>query len=190
VPDASLLLAVGSTRLTPGEARQVEELQELAAELGIAEHVRFHDYVPDDDLADTYRAADVFALSSRYEPFGMTAVEAMACGTPVVVTTAGGLWQLITWGSEGIYADPNDREAFGIAIATVLQHPAVARQLSMLGSARARASFTWNGIAQELLAVLDGVERRDDRWLPALTGGTDGGNGAEPARADWVRAGS
>jgi mannosylfructose-phosphate synthase len=120
----------------------------------------------------------------------MTAVEAMACGTPVVVTTAGGLWQMITWGTEGIYADPNDAEAFGIAVATILQHPAVARQLAELGSARARASFTWNGIAQQLLAVLHGLERRDGRWLPAMARGLEEVVGSGPTRADWVRAGS
>ncbi len=86
----------------------------------------FRDYIPDDQLADYYRAADVFALSSRYEPFGMTAVEAMACGTPTVVTTEGGLWEQVTWGLEALYANPFDPEAFGHAIATVLQHPRVA----------------------------------------------------------------
>ncbi|HMP07873.1 MAG TPA: glycosyltransferase, partial [Lacipirellulaceae bacterium] len=70
------------------------------------ERVMFRDYIADDDLADYYRAADVFCLCSRYEPFGMTAVEAMACGTPTVVTTEGGLWEHLTWGLEAIYANP------------------------------------------------------------------------------------
>jgi mannosylfructose-phosphate synthase len=190
VPDASLLLAIGSTLPTPGEARQVDELRDLAQDLGIADRVRFDDYVPDDALADTYRAADVFALSSRYEPFGMTAVEAMACGTPVVVTTAGGLWQQITWGTEGIYADPNDPEAFGIAIATVLQYPAIAHQLAHYGSERARGAFTWNGIAQQLLAALDGAEHEDGEWL-ARRAGLDPSRGHHTtAGAEWAHVGS
>lgn len=153
VPDARLLLAVGSTEPTAGESAQVEILQRLAEELGIAEHVVFHDYIPDDLLADTYRAADVFALSSRYEPFGMTAVEAMACGTPAVITTEGGLWEMVSWGTEAIYANPVDPEAFGHALATVLLYPRVAGQLARFGSHRARSSFTWNGIAQQLVAM-------------------------------------
>lgn len=81
---AKLVLAVGSTEPTPREFEQVEELKESARKLGIAERIIFRDYIPDEELADHYHIADVFALSSRYEPFGMTAVESMACGTPTV----------------------------------------------------------------------------------------------------------
>jgi mannosylfructose-phosphate synthase len=153
VPGTHLLLAIGSTDPTPGEIRQVDELHRLAGELGIADNVLFRDYIPDDLLADTFRAADVFALSSRYEPFGMTAVEAMACGTPTVITTEGGLWEMVAWGMEALYANPLDPEAFGHAMATVLLYPRVAQQLARFGSHRARSSFTWNGIAQQLVAV-------------------------------------
>lgn len=151
VPAARLMLAIGSTEPTPGEIRQVEELQRLAAELGISDRVDFHDYIPEEALADAYRMADVFALSSRYEPFGMTAIEAMACGTPAVITTEGGLWEMVAWGLEALYANPLDAEAFGHAIATVLLYPRIAEQLARFGSQRARSSFTWNGIAQQLL---------------------------------------
>lgn len=153
VPGARLLLAVGSTDPTPGEHRQVEELRRLAAELGIGDRVLFRDYIADEQLADTYRMADVFALSSRYEPFGMTAVEAMACGTPAVVTTEGGLWEMVAWGLEALYANPLDVEAYGHALTTVLLYPRVAAQLARFGSNRARATFTWNGIAQQLVSL-------------------------------------
>jgi mannosylfructose-phosphate synthase len=191
LPDARLLLAIGSTTPTPGEARQVEALKELAGELGIADRVLFHDFVPDELLADTYRAADVFALSSRYEPFGMTAIEAMACGTPAVVTTEGGLWEMVAWGAEAIYADPLDPPAFGHAIVTVLRYPRVARQLARFGSHRARATFTWNGIAQQLINLLQdvGTSRnvgRSPRGRDALSGAsfTDG------PEVEWVPVGS
>ena len=158
VPGARLVLAVGSTDPTPGEQLQVDALRGVAAELGLEDRVVIRDYIPDDELADNYRAADVFALSSRYEPFGMTAVEAMACGTPTVVTTEGGLWEMVTWGLDAIYADPFDPDAFGHAIASVLEYPRIAAQLSRGGSLRARARFTWNGIAQQVLNVLQRVE--------------------------------
>jgi mannosylfructose-phosphate synthase len=163
VDDARLLLAVGSSEPTESEARQVDELRSLAAELGIERRVLFRDYIPDDLLADYYRAADVFALSSRYEPFGMTAVEAMACGTPAVVTTEGGLWEQVTWGLEAIYANPFDPEAFGHAIAPILLYPRVSQQLSKYGSQKARAQFTWTGVAQQILALLHDVERGDTK---------------------------
>lgn len=155
---ARLLLAVGSTEPSQREVEQVEELKALAKDLGIADRVLFRDYIPDEMLADYYRAADVFALSSRYEPFGMTAVEAMACGTPAVVTTEGGLWEQVTWGLEAIYANPFDPQAFGHAIASVFQHRRVSDQLAKFGSQKARAKFTWTGIAQQLLAALQGSE--------------------------------
>jgi len=193
-PDARLLLAIGSSTPTPGELVQVDALKRQAADLGIADRVTFLDYVPDEELADLYRAADVFALSSRYEPFGMTAIEAMACGTPVVMTTGGGLWEMISWGTQALYEDPNDPAAFGHAIATILRYPKVARQLSRLGSEHARASFTWNGIAHHLINRLQDAGER--RRLASMTRGLDR-IPLEPGQADeatveheWTPVGS
>ena len=155
VPDARLILAVGSTEPSSRELEQINELRELTVELGLEHVIMFRDYIPDDQLADYYRVADVFALSSRYEPFGMTAVEAMACGTPAVITTEGGLWEQITWGLDGIYANPFDPSAFGDAVSNVLQYPRVAAQLAKHGSQKARARFTWSGVAQQLLRVVE-----------------------------------
>lgn len=157
VPEAKLLLAVGSTEPNDDERQLIEGLKQLAAELKVRDQVIFRDYIPDALLADYYRAADVFALSSRYEPFGMTAVEAMACGTPTVVTTEGGLWELIRWGVDALYENPFEPSAFGHAIATILKHPRVARQLASGGSQTARARFTWTGVAQQILHVLDNI---------------------------------
>ncbi len=158
IEDVRLLLAVGSTEPTEDETKQIDQLRQLADELGIRDRVLFRDYIPDEALADYYRAADVFALSSRYEPFGMTAVEAMACGTPAVVTTEGGLWEQLTWGLEGVYANPFDPESFGHAIASVLMYPRVRDQLAKFGSQKARSYFTWTGVAQQLLRMLQSVE--------------------------------
>jgi mannosylfructose-phosphate synthase len=158
IPDAKLLLAIGSTSLNADEMTQLETLRSIAVECGVIENILFRDYIPDEYLADYYRAADVFALSSRYEPFGMTAVEAMACGTPTVITTEGGLWEQIHWGADAIYANPNDWEAFGHAICQILQYPAIADRLAKYGSQRARARFTWTGVAQQILEVFENAE--------------------------------
>jgi mannosylfructose-phosphate synthase len=166
IPEARLVLAVGSTLPNEMETEMLDGLQQLAAELNISERVVFKDYIPDDQLADYYRAADVFALSSRYEPFGMTAIEAMACGTPTVVTTEGGLCEQVAWGIESLYANPFDTEAFGHAIAAVLQNPAVSAQLSKFGPRKARSRFTWSSVAQQLLVALDSRsgERLESDW--------------------------
>ncbi len=158
--EARLVLAVGATTPNETEIEMIRSVHRLADDLGIADRVVFKDYITDDQLADHYRAADVFALSSRYEPFGMTAIEAMACGTPTVITTEGGLCEQVAWGIEALYANPFDPEAFGHAIAAVLQHPQVSAQLSKFGPRKARSRFTWTGVAQQLLISLE--TRRGD----------------------------
>jgi mannosylfructose-phosphate synthase len=160
VPDARLVLAIGSTAPNAIEQELLESFRQLADELAIADSVVFKDYITDEELADHYRAADVFALSSRYEPFGMTAIEAMACGTPAIVTTEGGLCEQLAWGIEALYANPFDPEAFGQGICFILQYPGVAGQLSKFGPRKARSHFTWTGIAQQLLIALE--SRQDD----------------------------
>jgi mannosylfructose-phosphate synthase len=84
----------------------------------------------------------------------------MACGTPTVVTTEGGLCEQVAWGIEAVYANPFDPEAYGHAIAAVLQHPRIASQLAKFGPRKARSHFTWTGIAQQLLRSLE--TRRGD----------------------------
>jgi mannosylfructose-phosphate synthase len=138
----------------------LDELKHIAKQTGFADRVMLRDYIPDDRLADYYRAADVFALSSRYEPFGMTAVEAMASGVPTVITTEGGLWDQVTWGVEAVYANPNDPDAFGHAITQILAYPQVASQLSDNGAKKARSCFTWTSISQQIVNFADEASPR------------------------------
>ncbi|MEM1211314.1 MAG: glycosyltransferase [Planctomycetota bacterium] len=151
--DAKLMLAIGSTEPNEAEQEMVAGFKALCDELGIADRVIFGDYIPDDQMPDYYRMADVFCLCSRYEPFGMTAVEAMACGTPTVVTTEGGLWERLDWGLNALYANPFDPYEYGSAIHHILQHPKVVQRMIHDGSHRARADFTWIGIAQQVIRL-------------------------------------
>ena len=162
VDDVKLLLAPGSEAPDDDERRQVQELKDLAGQLGVSDRVIFRNYITDEELPDYYRIADVFALSSRYEPFGMTAIEALACGTPAVITTQGGLWEQVRWGVEAMYEDPFDPEAFGYAICAVLRLPRLAGEMAKYGPRKCRADFTWIGIAQRLLRTLQQVPARND----------------------------
>lgn len=154
-PDTRLVLAIGGERLEPAEEQILGACRALASELGVSERVSFTGFVPDENLAELYRAADVFVLSSRYEPFGMTAVEAMACGTPTVVTTHGGLFRTLRFGISGLFADTFDAMDLGITILKPLRHPPLAERLSRYGAETARSLFTWTGVAQQLLNALE-----------------------------------
>ena len=131
------------------------ELKELTAQLNLQNKVQFGNFIPDDQLADYYRAADLFVLSSRYEPFGMTAIEAMACGTPTVVTVHGGLYRALTFGQNALFADPLDKEDLGTTMLKVFRHPELRRRMSRMGALKARSLFTWTGIAQQLIAAVE-----------------------------------
>lgn len=154
VPDARLIAAIGSEDSARDEAG-IAELKVLAGELGIADKIVWVQYVPDEDLPNHYRAAGVFALSSRYEPFGMTAIEAMACGTSTVVTVHGGLFDLIDFGDQALYADPNRPAEFGTMLALPMLYPRLAHELSVKGSRFARRNFGWTGIAKRILTIFE-----------------------------------
>ncbi len=155
IPEAMLHLAVGGTELNANEQKILDELKVLVAKYQLESRVKFSGFVADIEMADNYRAADVFVLSSRYEPFGMTAIEAMACGTPTVITTHGGLFRAVTFGRHALYADTFDKEDLGIMIAKIMRHPKLAHRLSRMGAHKARSLFTWTGIAQQLTSLIE-----------------------------------
>jgi mannosylfructose-phosphate synthase len=160
IPDARLIAAIGSDD-SKQDKEGLEELKSLAKELGIADKIIWRPYVPDEELADYYRCASVFALSSRYEPFGMVAIEAMACGTPTVITRHGGLFELITFGKQALLADPNRPTEFGTMLALPLLYPELAKEISVEGARYSRKNFGWTGIAKRKLEIFDELIRRN-----------------------------
>ncbi|MDX1686618.1 MAG: glycosyltransferase [Candidatus Promineifilaceae bacterium] len=156
VPEARLVAAIGGEDSEQDDAG-VADLRELAEELGINDRVKWVQYVPDEDLANYYRGAAVFALPSRYEPFGMVAIEAMACGTPTVITVHGGLFDLIDFGHHALYADPNRPLELGTMLAMPMLHASLAQELSVEGARFARRNFGWTGIAKRILGIFDSV---------------------------------
>jgi mannosylfructose-phosphate synthase len=154
-PEAMLHLAVGGAELNADEEKILADLRERAARSEYRDRIRFGSFIPDAELADYYRAADLFVLCSRYEPFGMTAIEAMASGTPTVVTVHGGLYRALSFGRHALFADPFDREDLGITMAKVFRHPRLRQRLARMGAHKARALFTWTGIAHQLVGAVE-----------------------------------
>lgn len=154
VPDARLIAAIGSDD-SARDKKGIDGLKKLAKELGIEDKIVWRPYIPDEELADYYRAAAVFALASRYEPFGMVAIEAMASGTPAVVTVHGGLKDLIDFGNQALFADPNRPEEYGAMLAMPMLYENLALEISVEGARFARRMFGWTGIAKKMLAIFD-----------------------------------
>lgn len=158
LPDVDLFMAVGHEDRNSQEQARYDKLLAKRDRYKLQDRVTFAGFIPDEELADYYRAADVFVLPSRYEPFGMTAVEAMACGTPTVVTIHGGLYRILEYGIHTVFTDPFDKEDLGITMMKALQYPSLRRRLSQSGSQIARSRFTWTGIAQQLLNAVESLE--------------------------------
>ena len=154
-PTAVLHLAIGGEDANPSEQKLYRELRELADKSVAPDRIKFDSFISEDDLPDYYRAADMFVLSSRYEPFGMTAIEAMASGTPTVVTVHGGLYRALTFGRHALFGDPFDREDLGITMAKIIRHPRLRSRLARMGAHKARSLFTWTGIAHQLVAAVE-----------------------------------
>ena len=155
-PKAVIRMAVSAESSDPSDDEQLQELFDKVAEYGLQDRVTIYESLDDEIMPDFYRTADVFVLPSRYEPIGMTAIEAMACGTPTVVSTNGGLYRAVTFGQDALYADSTDKYELGIAILQALKFPALRNRMAREGTRRARSLFTWTMIAQQLLIAVEG----------------------------------
>ncbi|MCO6185278.1 glycosyltransferase [Rhizobium sp. L1K21] len=161
-PDARLVLAAGAN--SDSDIALLDQYKQIASEAGVMDLISWRGYVEDADLADSYRAPGVFALPSRYEPFGMTAVEAMACGTPTVVTVHGGLYEQIEFGRHALVADPRRPEEFAAMVNLPMQYPWLRDTLAVEGARFARRAFGWTGIARRTLQIFEHFKGRYDAY--------------------------
>ncbi|MFQ6014412.1 MAG: glycosyltransferase family 4 protein [Anaerolineae bacterium] len=118
--------------------------------LGLKRDVRFLGFVPDEDLPALYTLADLFAFPSHYEGFGLPALEAMACGTPVVASDRASLPEII--GDAGLLVSPDDREGLATTMARAWGDGSLREEMREKGLEQARR-FTWRGAAENLLQV-------------------------------------
>jgi D-inositol-3-phosphate glycosyltransferase len=142
------LVVVGGPSGPDGEAEAAKAFR-LADELGVADRIRWIDPQPHHLLATYYRAADVCVVPSRSESFGLVALEAAACGTPVVAAAVGGLRTLVEHGETGYLVEDRQPDAFARAVDALLADPSKARSMSETAARRARG-YTWSTTAARL----------------------------------------
>ncbi|MDQ2815415.1 MAG: D-inositol-3-phosphate glycosyltransferase [Actinomycetota bacterium] len=131
-------------------------LDGLAAALGIAGHVRQEPPCPQRELADWYRAATVVLVPSHSESFGLVALEAQACGTPVVAAAVGGLRTAVRDGVSGVLVDGHDPAAYAHELARLIAAPARLAELSR-GAIEHASAFGWPATADKLISVYTGA---------------------------------
>jgi D-inositol-3-phosphate glycosyltransferase len=156
-PGLASLLRVAFVGGPSGTGRaDPDGLSELAAALGISGMVRLEPPCPQRELADWYRAATLVMVPSRSESFGLVAMEAQACGTPVVGAAVGGLRTAVADGVSGLLVDSRDPAAYARVVRDLAAQPARLARLAQ--GARAHASrFGWNATVDRLLNLYAGV---------------------------------
>src|SRR5213080_1655176 len=142
------LLVVGGPSGTNGAA-PVVALRKLVADLGLEHRVRFVPPQPHDELVDYYQAADVCLVPSRTESFGLVALEAAACGTPVVAAAVGGLRGLVEHGRTGFLVEGPDPDGFAAYVREVIDNQRLADELGVNAAARA-GRYRWSITAARL----------------------------------------
>jgi D-inositol-3-phosphate glycosyltransferase len=136
----------GSGMATP------DGLVRLADELGITDRVSFLPPQPREQLANVYRAADVVAVPSHSESFGLVAIEAQACGTPVVAAAVGGLPVAVRDGVSGVLVDGHDTDDWAAAIGDLLDRAPEDRRAMSAAAVAHAATFSWEHTVDALLA--------------------------------------
>jgi D-inositol-3-phosphate glycosyltransferase len=166
-----LVVAVVGGPSGSGLARP-ERLQGLAAQLGLTEHVRFVPPVPQDQLPDWYRAANLTVVPSYSESFGLVAVESQACGTPVVAAAVGGLRTAVADGVSGVLVDGHDPDEYAAVLGGLAHDPERLAALSR-GALLHAGRFGWATTAAGMLDVYSDalLEREDRRRTAALAVG-------------------
>lgn len=146
-PHATLVIVGGPSG--PNGPSEMRRVKSLVAELGVADRVRFVPPQPHEDLPAFYRAADVCLVPSRSESFGLVALEAAACGTPVVAAAVGGLCTLVDEGVTGFLIEGRDPSAYAERVAHLLDDRAVARRMGRSAAAAAQR-YSWSITAARL----------------------------------------
>jgi len=145
-----------------GTGADEERLRRLTAELGLENHVVFAGYISEAEKPAYYHACDVYAMLSRQEGplvegFGLTLLEAAACGKPVIAGRHGGTTDTVIDGTTGLLVDPNDLEATASALIRLLSDRELAKRLGQNARCRVEVEANWHRVACQMLDILERI---------------------------------
>lgn len=150
----------GTTLTVAGVGTQFEWLRERARAHRVTRAVHFTGQLEHEELLGWLHGADAIVLPSRYEPFGIVALEAAAAGTPLVTSTAGGLGEAVIDGVTGASFEPADIDGLVDAVRAVLDDPVAAQQRAYAARERLTEDFSWDVVATETVQVYTAAKRR------------------------------
>ncbi|MHA2221054.1 MAG: glycosyltransferase [Candidatus Thorarchaeota archaeon] len=150
LPEIHLVIGGGSPRPKPREKQLLNRIEKIIDEKGMRDRVHLVGYIPDEKIKSFYQQARVFVLPSTFEPFGMTALEAIACGTPAIVSKFAGVSEFLIDidHTDSIVTNPTDTQKFASAILEILEDQKLAEQIGLEGMKTVRKSFSWDAIAE------------------------------------------
>ena len=159
IPDAELLIVGGPARPMLRRDETCCDLARLAGSLGVSDRVKFTGQVSQDDMPALLRSADLMVDMSWYDPFGMSCLEAMACGTPVIASAIGGHFDTVVDGTTGVLVPPGQPGALARRIRRLLASPMLLEGYGIAAADRAQARYSWDRVARETVAVYDRTRR-------------------------------
>ena len=155
--ELGLIIIGGELDADPrAESQEMRKLREMVGQMNLQGKVAFWGAQRQDLLPYFYSAAKALVLPSRYESFGMVALEAMACGTPVIASKVGGLQYTVENGKTGFLIPEGDWRALADRIQEVIENPVLAKRLTQAGLAKVK-QFSWPTVTRKITSIYNSL---------------------------------
>ncbi|PKP35033.1 MAG: hypothetical protein CVU00_04235 [Bacteroidetes bacterium HGW-Bacteroidetes-17] len=151
IADIDLVIGGGSPNPKQREIELYQKMKDIISDKGMNGRVRLIGYVPDELMPVYYQQSEMFVLPSLFEPFGMTAQEAMACGKAVIASKFGGIRNVIEHGENGLLVDPSNSSEFADAMIRLLKNPERTKAIGKNAYKTVQEHFSWEAIALRFL---------------------------------------
>jgi D-inositol-3-phosphate glycosyltransferase len=158
-----LIIVGGESDQDMASNPEITRLQQIAENEGVTELVTFAGQKNRDVLKYYYASADIFITTPWYEPFGITPLEAMACGTPVIGSNVGGIKYSVEDGKNGLLVPPKDPDALALKIFELMNDPSRLKKMKKNAIRRVNTSFTWAKVSEMIAGIYDRILLANDQ---------------------------